>query len=332
MTACHRLERASPHRPGTPAGNMPRAHGIGEFADLYDRQFGLLTRDQLEARVSPSTITRWVARGTLIPVRRRVYRVAGFPDAWLSSVLSVVLSCGTSTAASHRAAGRLHRQDGIRFGGVELTSRAGRRAKTPGAVVHETFDLREGDLTEVSGVPCTTVVRTLIDLGAVVRPETVEQALDDALRRGLCTLQQLEDRFNELARPGRNGIGVLRPFLEERLGKDLSPSTGFEQRMIRIVRAAGLPEPARQHRVELPGGGHAFLDLAWPEVSFAIECDDLATHFASRRLRADDQRQNEIILLGWTLLRFTFHDVRDLPERTAAVAREGYRRAARLAA
>ena len=40
------------------------------------------------------------------------------------------------------------------------------------------------DLDVVDGIPCTNVARTLCDLGAVVLADKVEQALDDALRRG----------------------------------------------------------------------------------------------------------------------------------------------------
>lgn len=309
-----------------------RAVGLpAALAQLAQSQRGYLSRSQLLSEVSPRTVSRWVANGRLERVAYGVYRIAGSPAPADSHLRIALLGARAFAAASHRAAASLHRLDGVRRQS-DVVCHTPNRTRLAGLIVHESTDLRDGDITEVRGIPCTTVVRTLLDLGAVVRPEVVEQALDDALRRRLCTLDQVALRHQEIARRGRSGVGVLRPFLEERLGSELSPATGFEQRMIRLIRAAGLPEPVRQHRVQLPGGGHAFLDLAWPDISLAVECDDLASHFAAHRLRWDEQRQNELVLLGWTVLRFTFHDVRDLPERTMQAIREGHRRAGRTAA
>jgi hypothetical protein len=57
----------------------------------------------------------------------------------------------------------------------------------------------------VDGIPVTSVVRTLADLGAVASQDRVGQALDDACRRKLVTLAHVRARFVELAAPAGTG-------------------------------------------------------------------------------------------------------------------------------
>lgn len=306
--------------------SRPSFHRLGRLAA---DQGGLLSRQQLLDEIDARTIRRWVADGTLELVQTRVYAVVGAPVTWDRAIRAACLGAGTFAAAGFRSAAVLLRLEGIRSMRPELVCHAGQRVQGGPAVVHRSRDLNADDITVVRGIPCTNAVRTLLDLGAVVRGRVLETALDDALRRRLCTLAELERRFREVARPGRVGCGRLRPLLEERLGASLAPSTGFEHRMLALIRWAGLPEPMRQYRIELPGGGHAFADLCWPAIGLIVECDDLATHFAAQRLRADDTRQNELVRLGWTVLRFTWVDVVQQPHRTTEVLLDVYGRCAR---
>lgn len=305
---------------------MPPRPSFLRLGRLAAEQGGLLTREQLLAEVHPRTVRRWVDDGTLALVQTRVYAITGAPASRDRAIRAACLGAGTFAAAGYRSAAVLLGLDGIRARRPELVCHADQHVQGGPALVHRSRDLRADDVTAVRGIPCTNAARTLLDLGAVVRGRVLETALDDALRRKLCTLAELERRFREVSRPGRVGCGLLRPLLEERLDKHLAPATGFEHRMLALIRRAGLPEPVRQHRIELPGGGHAFADLAWPAIGLIVECDDLATHFAAHRLRADDTRQNELVRLGWTVLRFTWADVVDQPHRTIEVLRDVHRR------
>ena len=68
----------------------------------------------------------------------------------------------------------------VRRGVVEVTVPRGTRVRGVDAIVHESLDLRPEDCTFVGPIPVTTPARTLIDLGAVVRWERVEEAFDGA--------------------------------------------------------------------------------------------------------------------------------------------------------
>ena len=78
------------------------------------------------------------------------------------------------------------------------------------------------------------------------------------------TLEAVELRTRELARRGRRGIPTIRALLDERLGRGRYTDSGFETRAVRMVRAAGLPDPVLQHTVR-DGEFVAHLDLAWPD-------------------------------------------------------------------
>lgn len=287
-------------------------------------QHGLVTLRQLGALgLSRAAVQTRRDDGRLVPVQPGVFRVAGAAPTRPQVLLAACLSLGPASAVSHRCAAQIWGLDGIRTAPLEvLVPRPGSRRRS--VIVHQSRDLRPIDVSHRGALPVTTPVRTLLDLGAVVRPYRLEQALDDAVGRRLVTLSDLAVRLREVARRGRRGIGPLRPLLEERLGLDLGPANTFEARAARLAAEAGLPAPRAQHPVDL-GETTVYLDLAWPEVKLAVECDSLAHHFAAHRLRWDDRRQNALVLLSWLVLRLTWVDVSEREGATVDLLARAWR-------
>lgn len=54
-------------------------------------------------------------------------------------------------------------------------------------------DLPESDITEVNGLRVTTLVRTLIDLSAETEPNEAARYIEQAIEKGLITLNELID-------------------------------------------------------------------------------------------------------------------------------------------
>ena len=112
----------------------------------------------------------------------------------------------------------------------------------------------------------TGVVRTLIDLGAVVDAAAVEAAMESAIRarslrqrgrercRGLAggspeALAGLQDALADVGRKGRGGVGALRAILARR-NPAAAPTEGvFETLLLRALIEARLPLPVRQYEV-----------------------------------------------------------------------------------
>ncbi len=277
---------------------------------------GVVTRsDLLGGGISERTLHRRIDEGSLLVVAPEVYRFAGAPVTWQQRVLVAALTEGDPALASHRTAAALWGLDGFRPGIVEVTTPLWLRRRRPGVRVHESTDLTDVDRVERSAIPVTTIERTLIDLGAVVHRYKVEQAFDDALQRHLTTAEAVRDRFVQVARRGRRGVGVIRPLLEKRLGST-EPATGeFERRVGRLLVRAGVRPPTFEYTVRTAAGVFVGrVDLAYPDLRIAIECDSDQWRSGRQRRQADLGRQNRLVLAGWTILRFTWEDLVQHPE------------------
>lgn len=283
------------------------------LARLAARQYGLYTTEQAHAAgVNDAGLLRRSRSGRIQRIEPNVYRLAGVPAMWHQSVLA---ACFTEDAFAHgRTAAVLWGLDGFDPRVVEVVTHRWRRRVNASVRVHETRDLTEADRAERASIPVTSIERTIIDLGAVVPRSKVEQAFDDALRRGLTSPELVHDRFVQLARRGRPGVGVLRPVLELRLGTSGPRPGEFERRVWRLLVGAGVAEPVVEHEVRLASGLFvARVDLAYPQPRIAIECDSDAWHSGRQRRQADLDRQNRLVLAGWTILRFTWQDAVQRP-------------------
>jgi very-short-patch-repair endonuclease len=63
------------------------------------------------------------------------------------------------------------------------------------------------------------------------------------------------------------------------------------------------------------------IDLAFPDVRLAVEIDGWAWHIDVDRFRADRHKGNALVRSGWTLLRFTWHDLTNRPDYVVAQIR-----------
>lgn len=204
-------------------------------------------------------------------------------------------------------------------GPVELTVPRGRKRNAPG-IVHRNL-LLVRDVTTVGAIPVTTPARTLLDIAAVAPRETVEEALDDALRRRLVSLRRLRSRVDELGRRGRPGIAMMRALLDARDPSSPVPESVFETRLLRVLRRARLPEPVLQHRIRDRGRTVAVVDFAYPDAKLAIEADGYRWHSGRVRWENDRARLNRLTLLGWRVIHVTWHDLVRRPEHVAASVR-----------
>lgn len=91
----------------------------------------------------------------------------------------------------------------------------------------------------------------------------------------------------------------------------------LESLLLRIVIAAGLPSPVPQLRVHISDTIYR-LDFAYPEQRIAIEGDGFGFHSDRRAFESDRSRQNDLVLAGWLVLRFTWRQIVHEPDLVAA--------------
>src|SRR3954471_18850558 len=132
--------------------------------------------------------------------------VSSWPPAW-----GRARSCGPTAVLSHRSAAGAW---GIRPDGAarwDVTVRRASRVQPSAPVrVFRHPTLRENEITELDGIPTTTVSRTLLDLAALLAPHQLRRALEQAEHRRLFDLTALHATLDaHPRRPGRRQLLVL---------------------------------------------------------------------------------------------------------------------------
>lgn len=300
---------ATQHDTAALDGLARRQHGVVRHAELLALGFG------------QRRIQRWVETGRLVRIHPLVYVVAGAPRTWQQRVLAAVLAAGPCAAASHRAAAWLWDLLEGRTEIVELSVLYPRAPRLAGVVVHRSLDLVPSVITRRQGIPVTNPLRALVDLGAVVPPQLVADALERGLVQRRFSIASVERARAGIAKPGRNGSGVLRGVLDRRALEAASPDSLLEPRMATLLKAALLPPAVFQFDVLVNGLFVARVDFAYPNQRLAIEVDGWESRATSAAMQADLDRQNALVQAGWTVLRFTWADVVRRPHKVATAVR-----------
>ncbi|MGH9166842.1 MAG: endonuclease domain-containing protein [Acidimicrobiia bacterium] len=193
----------------------------------------------------------------------------------------------------------------------------------PGVQVHQSTDLTSDFVVMVAGLPTTSVSRTIVDLAAVLRPGRLERIVDHCLVSGAVGLEALNETLSRLARRGKPGVQALGEVLEARgPGLEMSESI-LELELVKLLTAAGLPEPVQQHPLPWRTAGAGRADLAYPDARLLIEADGRRWHTLGQAFESERRRDNLAMLAGWRVLRFTWGDIVERPGDVVWMVREG---------
>jgi len=297
------------------------------LATTAARQFGIICLTQgLAAGLTHKNIEYRLQTGRWERVLPGVYRIAGVPDSWKQRLMAAYLWAGATAAISHRAAARLWGLDGVRDEVIEVASTRKLVSPAEWVIFHQPLSLPSDEITEIDGIQVTTVPRTLLDLGAVVRRDRVEWALDGALRDGLVEFKDLRRTLLRHGAKGRDGTAALRFLLTERDPKYVPPASPLERLFVPILNDDRLPEAVRQHPIVEEGRIQYRLDFAYPEWKIGIEIDSWKHHSGRHSWHRDQTKANVVAVQGWRMLRFTKEDSRK-PERVVEVVLSALRHA-----
>ena len=279
--------------------------------DLASRQHGLIERSQV--MLSDAAFARFLASDMLIRVFPAVYRVAGAPITREQLLLAPCLAAGFGSAVSHRTAGSEWAIVEGFADVIEIVTPRPQWPRLPGVVVHRSTDLKPNHITIRHGVPMTKPLRTLVDLGAVVPANVVSDALEAGLSARLFHIRAADAALDEFGCKGRTGVGVFRRVIDDRALERGIPDGLLEPRMARLLKKHDLPKAVFQFWVT----AKIRVDFAYVDLRVVIEVDGFKTRSTPKRMAADLERQNELVTLGWTVLRFTWRQVVNQPEKVA---------------
>jgi very-short-patch-repair endonuclease len=274
------------------------------FEAYVRRQAGVISREQaLAAGFSRDQIDRRLAGGTWLPMHRAVYLVAGFRRTDEARMRAASLWAGpnahlhgASAAWWHGMLGRL--PETISF---TVPRRYRRRSPPPGIVVRRrTLPAADMairlDVLVVAGP--LAALEAAVELGA-----GGAEFLDRALQRYV--------RFPALYRAYTRNLGAEGSSAASKLlvAAADGAAAASERLLVRLLRSAGVRGWTLGHPVE-----PYLIDVAFPARRVAVEVDGWAWHVDVARFRADRRRQNALVAGGWTVLRFTWHDLVDRPD------------------
>jgi very-short-patch-repair endonuclease len=280
---------------------------LAALGELAHSQFGLFTRAQAN---SLGLTNRWLLRrvrsGLLTQEYFDVLRFTAVPPSFHQQLMAICLRAPGKVWVSHRGAGGFWDLDDMQGNVVEVTSLIAMRVDRRKVVLHRTTHMPAIDVTSVSGIPVTRVHRTLIDLGAVIDRDTVEVALECALRRRITSLDRLWRRLDAIGTNGRRGAGVLKAILDAREPGAPPTDSALEVRFIQLLRKRRLPLPLRQRVVRDDRGFVARVDFEYVEAGVVIEVDSRKHHLGAAEWERDLRRRNRLTSAGKRVLHVTY--------------------------
>jgi very-short-patch-repair endonuclease len=108
--------------------------------------------------------------------------------------------------------------------------------------------------------------------------------------------------------PRRSGTRLLKAQLE-RFGGPVDTRSRLERLVYELCNEHGLPRPSENTVIE-----GRVRDFYWPHCRLVVEADSYAWHRSPSALNADRERDVELTLAGYHVLRFTYEQVTQRPK------------------
>ena len=280
---------------------------------LAESQNGLVSGEQaIAAGVSRSTIRRKVESREWDRLGNDIYLTYGAPSTIVYLQAAVL---ALPAVVSHQSAAQLQRLGYESFAEAVVTVPHRSSNRFAEVRVHQSTDLDGRYVTKVAGLFVTNPARTMFDLASVTEVDQLLAMTQRALAARRITIRALAEVFDELGRRGRPGTTRFRKLLEEVSPGPATPESAMEERMITLLKEAGLPIPTLQMPLPWRSSSEGRVDFAYEDARVIIECDGRRWHTTMEAFENDRRRDNLAQLNGWRILRFTWNDLTETPAR-----------------
>lgn len=238
---------------------------------------------------------------------RGVWVLATVPRSQRTVVRAALLRAGPGARLTGATALWLYGLD-VQVGMVAISVPAGTSRKILGAVL-----LRDQDCDPVAclvrGMPAVSRSRAVVDALRLADEAPGRAILDEVLRCGWITPGELADWCDRLR--DCRGLTALRARLADAESGTRAES---ERVLARLMKAAGLRGWVFNQEIRSASDQLlAVSDCLHPNLKLVIEVDGRAWHSTADRFQRDRTRQNTLVLAGYTVLRFTWHDLTNRP-------------------
>ena len=164
----------------------------------------------------------------------------------------------------------------------------------------------------MSGIPLTSLARTLLDLADVLDAQALRRTITEAESRGRFDLASLAAVAQN--NPGRRGAKLMRA-AEAAGHRTRSP---LEDRFLAFVERWGVEEP--ESNVWLEGYE---VDFLWRRVGLVVEMDGAAEHGTRAAVRRDRRRDRVLWRAGFRTMRLTDDALNAVEEVAMDLAQAG---------
>ena len=304
------------------------------IASIGERFLGLLPHDELRrSGIDRQARQRRVARGQIEKVSPRVSRVAGTEPTEHQRLRAATLDVAGGAVASFLTAAWLWGFPGFWLKGIEVTALRTRHRTSTLGYVHRPMRLLPHHITEVHGIPVTSVARTIWDLASVIHPKRLERLIDNVCAQSPEILAQLHKILRELGGRGVPGTRIMRELLRARpVGIRTAPS-GYQARFEEVMANAGITGLRR----EVDVGGHSWIgrvDYRDDVTGALVEVDSALNHSSPSDLAADAARDAAALAAGFPeVVRIVAEELYPRPQiavRAVKDLRSRYRNAAKV--
>jgi hypothetical protein len=235
---------------------------------------------------------------------------------------------GDAAVASHRSAAALWSLDGFPEGPLEITTR--KQKHFPGRFHVHRAEVDPAFTTRKLGIPVTNAFRTLRDVVAVVDEYRANQTLDEALRKGLVSMDGLRRFVDRETKSGRRGVGVLRRLVDQRDPAYQPSASKLQASVRRLLIDAGLGVEEEYVITDAKGEFIARVDFRLVGEWVVIEVEGRANHSSKVDWEHDLTRRNRITAEGYAVIHATQQKVKDHPEEFLAEVHQAQASQARL--
>ncbi len=227
--------------------------------------------------------------------------------------MAAVLACGEGAVLSHGSAASLWELRDYSGAQVDVTSPS--KSRSSASIRRHVASLASDEVTVQSGIPTTTVPRTIFDLAAGGDPHLVETLLRESEYRHLYDSLSLPDL---LARyPGHRGATAIRTALDHLREAPGRTRRELERRFLALLDAHDLPRPHLNAWIEASGKRYE-ADCHWPTPNLVVELDGWQSHGTRQAFRTDRARDRAFATAGITHVRVTWSQLEDEPHEVAA--------------
>jgi len=297
----------------TTGGAMPTPDVLREIRRAT-RHHGVTSNAEL--RLTQRQIDICCRNGSLVRLHPGVYADPGHPTSPVQLLAGGVAAAGFTAGAWSRSAAAvwgLRRDHPDR---PEIVVPYGRVRRIEGVSVRRSRALTPQMLTTHDHIRVTKPLITVIDGGVMLSPAEVGDMIIVGHQKRMFSIGDVHEAIARYTRPGRTGISVAREAVDLIMIDGRPADSVLEFRFHVGPGRHGLPPYRFQHEVRV-GRKRYRIDFAYPEVLLAIEVDGYEFHSSKADVARDNERRNQLVLAGWTVLTFGWHRVVNDPAGVA---------------